>query len=171
MIKKPHSKTRETNTDPYASLNRKAWINDVVIDKYGELIMQQYPDVYLFSSLFSQGFLRMKRPYSYNNKFNKTHDMFKKRLFFFPLLHSSHWFTCYIDCEKHELIVLDPHIEDMSAEDLQNLEKKYKAIMKKLEDEYIRVNFKELGKTGWDELKKKVLFPPSIPEQKDGHNC
>ena len=63
VIKKLHSKTRETNTYPYASLNGKAWINDVVIDKYGELIMQQYPDVYIFSSLFSQGFLRMKRPY------------------------------------------------------------------------------------------------------------
>ena len=170
-LKQEPPQRKEISKDPYSTLNGKEWLNDLVINKYGELIMQRNQDVFIFSSFFSELFLRQKRPYVDCNKFNKTNNMFEKRLVIFPLLQSSHWFLCYLNNENQELTILDPYIKDLTQVDIQILKKKYIEIMKKLEDDYIKVNFEQLENSGWRELKKTVLFPPTIPEQQDSSNC
>ena len=159
-------------SDPYHSLNGTNWLDDEVINQYCNLIMKKHPDVFIFSTFFSQTFFTDKRPHATNKKFNKTKDLFSKRLVFFPLHQLSHWYLCYMDYENACLFILDPHIDkEMTIADIERLRNRYDVQLKKLEDEFLKVTYVELKRSDWKEMKRSIRFPPSIPRQKDDENC
>ena len=94
------------------SLSGTNWLNDSVVDTINGLIMKTFTDIFIFSSFFAYKFIRRKSPYSQLSRFDKSRDLFKCRLVFFPLLQHSHWFLCVVDFSHNKLSILDPYVKD-----------------------------------------------------------
>ena len=152
----------------YSSLNGTKWLKDDVIDKFSELLMKRHEDVFIFSTFFTQSFFTHRKDYAYVKRFDKSPNLFECRLVMIPLLQHSHWFLCVMNLKDAKLSILDPYIKDNTKE---NIEKRHLEELSKIESEFLKVHFETKTSNSWRELVKSVLLPPSIPEQKDGHNC
>ena len=151
--------------DRLKTLDGSTWLNDLVINDYGELLIKACPDVFVFSSYFSTSFYNQKKDYSMVNKFSKNNDIFSYRLVIFPLFELSHWFLAVIDNNSREATILDPYTPS------KYVQNKHMKRLEKLERDYLETFYQEKYNKKLRPMKKCVKMPPEIPSQKDGSSC
>ena len=159
------SSTEIDPLDRLITLDGSTWLNDLVVNDYGELLMKECPDVFVFSSHFSTSFYSQKKNYSMVNKFSRKKDIFSYRIVLFPLFELSHWFLAVIDNISGEATILDPYTPS------KYVQNKHKKRLDKLEKDYLKTFYAEKYNKELSPMRKSVKMPPQIPSQKDGSSC
>ena len=158
----------EKTSEPYlSSLIGERWLTNFVIDDYLSLIQNCHEDTFIFSSHFTESFFSLNRSYSQVSKYCKNTNLFEKKLVFFPILSSSHWFLIVLETESCNLKVYDPYIKGSNATVLKSHHSEF---LSKLEKEFLNP-YCAINLSNTKSFKKEILFPPAIPEQQDGYNC
>ena len=147
------------------TLDGSTWLNDYVVNYYGELLMKENSDIMVFSSFFSASFFAQKKPFDLVNKFSKRKDIFAFKVVIFPLHELSHWFLAVLNNETKELCILDPFNPS------KYVEKKHIKRLEKLEQHYLKVFFELQSNEKWHPLNKVVKMPPEVPRQSDESSC
>ncbi|XP_032530368.1 LOW QUALITY PROTEIN: sentrin-specific protease 5-like [Chiroxiphia lanceolata] len=76
--------------DDLTTLEGQNWLNDQIINMYGELIMDAVPEkVHFFNSFFHRQFVT--KGYNGVKRWTKKVDLFKKTLFLIPIHLEVHW--------------------------------------------------------------------------------
>ena len=130
--------------------------------------MNKFPDVFIFTSYFSQSFFTLNRGYESVKNYTKSRDIFECRLVIFPLISHSHWFLAVYEVAENNLYILDPYTKDQPAQHTIN---EHMERLQKIERLYLMKHFETQKQEDWKDVLKGVKMPPIIPEQLDGHNC
>ncbi|XP_052395646.1 sentrin-specific protease 5 [Carassius gibelio] len=142
--------------DDLSTLDDQNWVNDQVINMYGELIMEATDHkVHFFNSFFYRQFVA--KGYEGVKRWTKKVDLFSKTLILIPLHLEIHW----------SLITLDVSKQSINIFDSQGILFKFAVdnILK-----YILAEAKEkkqdVFQKGW-----KMVINRSIPQQKNDNDC
>ncbi|KAI4898280.1 hypothetical protein NFI96_024416, partial [Prochilodus magdalenae] len=142
--------------DDLSTLDDQNWVNDQVINMYGELIMEATNHkVHFFNSFFYRQFVA--KGYEGVKRWTKKVDLFSKRLLLIPLHLEIHWSLITVDISKQNINFYDSQgILFKFAVD--NIEKYILAEAK----EKKHANFQK----GW-----KMTVNKTIPQQKNDNDC
>ncbi|XP_077088066.1 sentrin-specific protease 5 [Siphateles boraxobius] len=142
--------------DDLSTLDDQNWVNDQVINMYGELIMEATNHkVHFFNSFFYRQFVA--KGYEGVRRWTKKVDLFSKTLILIPLHLEIHW----------SLITVDVSKQNINFYDSQGILFKFAVdnILK-----YILAEAKEkkqpVFQKGW-----KMVVNKSIPQQKNDNDC
>ncbi|KAM9696192.1 sentrin-specific protease 5 isoform 5-T5 [Dama dama] len=142
--------------DDLATLDGQNWLNDQVINMYGELIMDAVPDkVHFFNSFFHRQLVT--KGYNGVKRWTKKVDLFKKSLLLIPIHLEVHW----------SLITVTLSNRNISFYDSQGIHFKFcvENIRKYLLTEAREKNRPEFLQ-GWQTAVTKC-----IPQQKNDSDC
>lgn len=142
--------------DDLATLDGQNWLNDQVINMYGELIMDAVPDkVHFFNSFFHRQLVT--KGYNGVKRWTKKVDLFKKSLLLIPIHLEVHW----------SLITVTLSSRIISFYDSQGIHFKFcvENIRKYLLTEAREKNRPEFLQ-GW-----KTAVTKCIPQQKNDSDC
>ena len=158
----------EKTSDPYlSSLKGERWLTNFVIDDYLALLQRSHHDTFIFSSHFTESFFSCNRPYNMVSRYCKNVNLLEKKLVFFPVLSSSHWFLIVLSNECNSLSLYDPYIKESSP---QVLKSHHDEFLTKLENGFLNLYcIEKLSHT--KTFSRKILLPPELPEQLDSFNC
>ena len=81
----------------FMCLNTEVWLNDQIINSYGELISEQYNSFVFHTRFLEKGFQK-----TWINA-----EIWTKRLVFFPMHENSHWYLIVFDTWHQEISILD----------------------------------------------------------------
>ncbi|KAL7867403.1 hypothetical protein AOLI_G00152170 [Acnodon oligacanthus] len=142
--------------DDLSTLDDQNWVNDQVINMYGELIMEATNHkVHFFNSFFYRQLVG--KGYEGVKRWTKKVDLFSKRLLLIPLHLEIHWSLITVDISKQNINFYDSQgILFKFAVD--NIEKYMLAEAK----EKKHANFQK----GW-----KMTVNKTIPQQKNDNDC
>ncbi|KAK2907287.1 hypothetical protein QQF64_018614 [Cirrhinus molitorella] len=142
--------------DDLSTLDDQNWVNDQVINMYGELIMEATNHkVHFFNSFFYRQFVA--KGYEGVRRWTKKVDLFSKTLILIPLHLEIHW----------SLITVDVSKQSINFYDSQGILFKFAVdnILK-----YILAEAKEkkqpVFQKGW-----KMVINKTIPQQKNDNDC
>ncbi|CAM4653190.1 hypothetical protein PO909_026872 [Leuciscus waleckii] len=142
--------------DDLSTLDDQNWVNDQVINMYGELIMEATNHkVHFFNSFFYRQFVA--KGYEGVRRWTKKVDLFSKTLILIPLHLEIHW----------SLITVDVSKQNINFYDSQGILFKFAVdnILK-----YILAEAKEkkqlVFQKGW-----KMVVNKTIPQQKNDNDC
>lgn len=142
--------------DDLSTLDDQNWVNDQVINMYGELIMEATNHkVHFFNSFFYRQFVA--KGYEGVRRWTKKVDLFSKTLLLIPLHLEIHW----------SLITVDVSKQNINFYDSQGILFKFAVdnILK-----YILAEAKEkkqlVFQKGW-----KMVVNKTIPQQKNDNDC
>ncbi|KAK7127244.1 hypothetical protein R3I94_018433 [Phoxinus phoxinus] len=142
--------------DDLSTLDDQNWVNDQVINMYGELIMEATNHkVHFFNSFFYRQFVA--KGYEGVRRWTKKVDLFSKTLILIPLHLEIHW----------SLITVDVSKQNINFYDSQGILFKFAVdnILK-----YILAEAKEkkqlVFQKGW-----KMVVNKAIPQQKNDNDC
>lgn len=139
-----------------ATLAGQNWLNDQVINMYGELIMDAVPDtVHFFNSFFHKQLVT--RGYNGVKRWTKKVELFKKKLLLIPIHLEVHWSLITVDIPK----------KIISFYDSQGIHFKFcvENIRKYLYTEAKEKNHPEFL-DGW-----QTTITKCIPQQKNSSDC
>ncbi|KAI7791582.1 sentrin-specific protease 5 isoform X1 [Triplophysa rosa] len=142
--------------DDLSTLDDQNWVNDQVINMYGELIMEATSHkVHFFNSFFYRQFVA--KGYEGVKRWTKKVDLFSKKLILIPLHLEIHW----------SLIAVDVSKQNINFYDSQGILFKF-AVDHVLK--YILAEAKEKKQLafqkGW-----KMVINKTIPQQKNDNDC
>ena len=164
-MKKSDSMSSTESLDKWKTLDGSSWLKDDVVNDYGDLLMKECPDVFVFSSFFSASFYIHNRSFATVNKFSRRKNIFNYRIVIFPLFELSHWFLAVMNNVSRELMILDPYNPS------NYVLNKHKKRLEKLENDYLKIFYEEKNNDEWISIEKIVKLPPDIPSQSDGSSC
>ena len=170
----PDKETKSSNRDNSEAtsdldlLNGNNWLNDVIINKYMDMLMNQFTDIFIFSTFFSQSYFTRDQGYESVARYTKNCDLFEYRVVLFPLLELSHWFLGVMEFQENRLYILDPYSKNQLSEAIMS---DHMERLRKLESGFLKKTYENEEHGNWNAIQKSVMMPPSIPEQWDGHNC
>ncbi|KAG1933752.1 sentrin-specific protease 5 [Pimephales promelas] len=142
--------------DDLSTLDDQNWVNDQVINMYGELIMEATNHkVHFFNSFFYRQFVA--KGYEGVRRWTKKVDLFSKTLILIPLHLEIHW----------SLITVDVSKQNINFYDSQGILFKFAVdnILK-----YILAEAKEKKQLGFQKGWKMVVNK-TIPQQKNDNDC
>ncbi|XP_005989456.1 sentrin-specific protease 5 [Latimeria chalumnae] len=139
-----------------STLDRHNWLNDQVINMYGELIMDRVPEkVHFFNSFFYRQLVT--KGYNGVKRWTKNVDIFRKTLLLIPIHLSIHW----------SLITVNLPSQTVYFYDSQGIH--FKFCVENIQ-KYILTEAKEKDKVefleGW-----RTVFSKCIPQQKNDSDC
>ena len=153
---------------PFESLLGETWVNDEVVNGFGDLLMKKYRGIFIFSTYFCHFFFTLKRDYKDLKTYDKSGGLFECRAVMIPILQHCHWFLCVLEYQRGLLYILDPLLD---KDNQKNLVSQHQATLAKLEKDFLEVHMRRKHHRTLNPLIKSVQIPPTIPEQKDGFNC
>uniref|UniRef100_UPI003D9C95FF sentrin-specific protease 5 n=1 Tax=Danio rerio TaxID=7955 RepID=UPI003D9C95FF len=139
-----------------STLDDQNWVNDQVINMYGELIMEATNHtVHFFNSFFYRQFVA--KGYEGVRRWTKKVDLFSKTLILIPLHLEIHW----------SLITVDVSKQNINFYDSQGILFKFALdnVMKYIMEE-AKEKKQPLFQKGW-----KMLINKTIPQQKNDNDC
>ncbi|XP_071010939.1 sentrin-specific protease 5 [Oncorhynchus clarkii lewisi] len=139
-----------------STLDDQNWVNDQVINMYGELIMDATQNkVHFFNSFFHRQLVA--KGYEGVKRWTKKVDLFSKRLLLIPIHLEIHWSLITVDIANHHIhyydsqgIVFKYTMENILTYILAEAEEKKQAAYQK----------------GW-----KTIINKGIPQQKNDSDC
>ncbi|XP_029509388.2 sentrin-specific protease 5 [Oncorhynchus nerka] len=139
-----------------STLDDQNWVNDQVINMYGELIMDATQNkVHFFNSFFHRQLVA--KGYEGVKRWTKKVDLFSKRLLLIPIHLEIHWSLITVDIANHHIhyydsqgIVFKYTMENILTYILAEAEEKKQAAYQK----------------GW-----KTIISKGIPQQKNDSDC
>ncbi|XP_040284242.1 sentrin-specific protease 5 [Bufo bufo] len=142
--------------DDLVTLDEQQWLNDQVINMYGDLIMDSAPDkIHFFNTFFHKQLVT--KGYDGVRRWTKKVDLFKKTLLLIPIHLQVHW----------ALVAVNIPNKTITFYDSQGLHLKFctENILKYLTTEAKEKNHPEFLQ-GWQTTVKKC-----IPQQKNDFDC
>ncbi|KAL1022861.1 hypothetical protein UPYG_G00033430 [Umbra pygmaea] len=139
-----------------STLDDQNWVNDQVINMYGELIMEATQHkVHFFNSFFHRQLVA--KGYEGVKRWTKKVDLFSKSLLLIPIHLEIHWSLITVDIANHNINYYDS----------QGIVFKYtiENIMR-----YILAEAKEKKQAGYQKG-WKMIINKSIPQQKNDSDC
>ncbi|XP_052446613.1 sentrin-specific protease 5 [Carassius gibelio] len=142
--------------DDLSTLDDQNWVNDQVINMYGELIMEATNHkVHFFNSFFYRQFVA--KGYEGVRRWTKKVDLFSKTLILIPLHLEIHWSLITVDVSKQSINFYDSQgilfkfaVDNILKYILAEAKEKKQAVFQK----------------GW-----KMVVNRSIPQQKNDNDC
>ncbi|XP_056132750.1 uncharacterized protein LOC130109800 [Lampris incognitus] len=138
-----------------STLEEQNWLNDQIINMYGELIMATHQKVHFFNSFFHKQLVA--KGYDGVKRWTKKVDLFSKQLLLVPIHLEIHW----------SLITVEIATKTISYYDSQGIVIRYNidSIQKYLESE-AREKKQTAYQKGW-----KMVSIKGIPQQKNDSDC
>ncbi|RKP02352.1 hypothetical protein CXG81DRAFT_10871 [Caulochytrium protostelioides] len=147
-----------------ATLRPRAWVNDEIINFYGQLIMdraKQHPDAYpscLFFNTFFYPTL-IERGYAGVRRWGKrAGGVFQRDLVLVPVHLGVHWTAAVVDFRRQEVAYYDSMLGDNPA--------LFDALRTYLDAEHRSDKGTPMDWTGW-----RFVAPRPIPVQHNGYDC
>ncbi|XP_043079047.1 sentrin-specific protease 5 [Puntigrus tetrazona] len=142
--------------DDLSTLDDQNWVNDQVINMYGELIMEATNHkVHFFNSFFYRQFVG--KGYEGVRRWTKKVDLFSKTLILIPLHLEIHWSLITVDISKQSINFYDSQgilfkfaVDNILKYILAEAKEKKQAIFQK----------------GWE-----IVVNRTIPQQKNDNDC
>ncbi|KTG07091.1 hypothetical protein cypCar_00005794 [Cyprinus carpio] len=142
--------------DDLSTLDDQNWVNDQVINMYGELIMEATNHkVHFFNSFFYRQFVA--KGYEGVRRWTKKVDLFSKTLILIPLHLEIHWSLITVDVSKQSINFYDSQgilfkfaVDNILKYILAEAKEKKQAVFQK----------------GW-----KMVVNRNIPQQKNDNDC
>ncbi|KAF4098047.1 sentrin-specific protease 5 [Onychostoma macrolepis] len=142
--------------DDLSTLDDQNWVNDQVINMYGELIMEATNHkVHFFNSFFYRQFVA--KGYEGVRRWTKKVDLFSKTLILIPLHLEIHWSLITVDVSKQSINFYDSQgilfkfaVDNILKYILAEAKEKKQAVFQK----------------GW-----KMVVNRTIPQQKNDNDC
>ncbi|KTF91749.1 hypothetical protein cypCar_00031708 [Cyprinus carpio] len=142
--------------DDLSTLDDQNWVNDQVINMYGELIMEATNhEVHFFNSFFYRQFVA--KGYEGVRRWTKKVDLFSKTLILIPLHLEIHWSLITLDVSKQSINIFDSQgilfkfaVDNILKYILAEAKEKKQAVFQK----------------GW-----KMVINRTIPQQKNDNDC
>ncbi|XP_016315025.1 sentrin-specific protease 5 [Sinocyclocheilus anshuiensis] len=139
-----------------STLDDQNWVNDQVINMYGELIMEATNHkVHFFNSFFYRQFVA--KGYEGVRRWTKKVDLFSKTLILIPLHLEIHWSLITLDVSKQSINIFDSQgmlfkfaVDNILKYILAEAKEKKQAVFQK----------------GW-----KMVINRTIPQQKNDNDC
>ena len=118
------------------SLLGETWVNDEVVNGFGDLLMKKYRGIFIFSTYFCHFFFTLKRDYKDLKTYDKSGGLFECRAVMIPILQHCHWFLCVLEYQRGLLYILDPLLD---KDNQKNLVSQHQATLAKLEKDFLEV--------------------------------
>ena len=154
--------TEEYQTqDPYESLEGDNWLNDSVINAYGNLVQESIDDIFVFSSFF---YITLQNDPQRAKRQTRGTNIFRKKYVFFPIHDVNHWYLVIVDTANDCIESVDPLVYKTS------LSKKQARLKQRL----MRRDIMEYLKSLQDFPQHKQYSSKaneSMPDQTNGHDC
>ncbi|XP_078725142.1 uncharacterized protein LOC144942266 isoform X2 [Lampetra fluviatilis] len=138
-------------------LQGSAWLNDQVINVYGEMLADLKPDeVYFFTSFFYSHLKR--RGYDGVKRWTKKVSVFSRRLLLLPLHLGLHWALGVVRLQTHEISLCDSAPSPATTACL--------TIMSRYLTEEAKARDRPDLKVPWS-----IHLPKNLPRQMNGNDC
>lgn len=149
-----HNKHTLTLED-LSTLDEQNWVNDQVINMYGELIMEATQQIHFFNSFFHRQLVA--KGYEGVKRWTKKVDLFSKRLLLIPIHLEIHWSLITVDMTNQHInyydsqgIVFKHTVDNIMRYILSEAKEKKQAVYQK----------------GW-----KMIVNKGIPQQRNDSDC